>query len=185
MHGASTLLAPCPGGQVINKGTVIRIDLKVPWQGNDKPMRKETTIIGSGFSERTDPAALVIGPTGVGLGSNGTLYVADSLNNRVAAIPNALKRETTAYAGKDVTANGTLNDPLGLTIAPNGDILTVNGNDGNAVETTPNGTQVAKALLDKTGNPAGAGCLFGLVVVPGGNGLAFVDDCDNTLKLFS
>ena len=49
-------------------------------------------MIATGFPERTDPAALVVGPTGVGLGRNGTLYVADSVNNRIAAIPDALFR---------------------------------------------------------------------------------------------
>jgi hypothetical protein len=34
-----------------------------------------------------------------------------------------------------------LNNPLGLAIAPNDDILTVNGSDGNIVETTPGGQQ--------------------------------------------
>jgi hypothetical protein len=38
-------------------------------------------------------------------------YVADSLNNRIAAIPNALERQRTAFAGKDVTSNGAINDP--------------------------------------------------------------------------
>jgi hypothetical protein len=170
---------------VVNKGTVIRVELSVPRQGQGKPERENTTVIGSGFPERTDPAALVIGPTGVGLAHNGTLYVADSLNNRIAAIPNALERETSAHTGKTVTVNGTLNDPLGLTIAPNGDILTVNGNDGNIVETTPQGTEVASMLIDNTGNPPGAGCLFGLAVVPHGAGVYFVDDCTNTLNLLS
>ena len=137
-----------------------------------------------GFSERTDPAALVIGPTGVGL-HNGTLYVNDSLNNRIAAIPQAITRTTTAFSGKDVTSNGSLNDPLGMTIAPNGDILTVNGNDGNIVETTPGGTQIATKLLDNTGTPPGAGCLFGLAIVPGGAGVYFVDDCTNTLNILN
>lgn len=167
---------------VVNTATVIRIELNVPDQGQGIPSAKSTTIIGSGFSARTDPAALVIGPTGVGLGGS-TLYVADTLNNRIAAIPNAIGRASTAFAGKDVTANGFLNSPLGLTIAPNGDILTVNGNDGNIVETTPGGTQIAHTLLDKTGTPPGAGCLFGLAVVPRGTGVYYVDDCDNTLKL--
>jgi hypothetical protein len=31
------------------------------------PVLESITVIGSGFPERTDPAALVIGPTGVGL----------------------------------------------------------------------------------------------------------------------
>ena len=172
-------------GKVVNKATVIRIELTVPNQGNGMPSRQSTTIIGSGFSARTDPAALVIGPTGVGLGSNGILYVADTLNNRIAAIPNAVTRTTTATAGRDVTANGAINGPLGLTLAPNGDILTVNGNDGFLVETTPGGAQIAKRLLDKTvtaGSPPGAGCLFG-VAVRDNSGVYFVDDCDNTLKL--
>jgi hypothetical protein len=168
---------------VVNKGTVVRLVLNVPAQSQGIPGIDSTTIIGSGFSERTDPAALVIGPTGVGLGHNDILYVADSVNNRIAAIPNALNRTTTALAGRDVTANGILNDPLGLTIAPNGHILTANGNDGFLVETTPGGSQIDSQLLDHTGIPPGAGCLFGLAVVPNGAGLYFVDDCDNSLKL--
>ena len=172
-------------GKVVNRGTVLRINLNVPQQGHGVPSVHGTTIIGSGFSQRTDPAALVIGPTGVGLASNNTLYVANSVNNSIAAIPNALTRNSTAFTGKDVSANGALNDPLGLTIAPNGHILTANGNDGNLVETTPGGTQVATKLVDNTGTPPGAGCLFGLEIVPGGSGVYFVDDCTNTLNLLS
>lgn len=170
------------GGQVVNKQTVVRLNLEVPMQGQGKPELESSTVIGSGFSGRTDPAALVIGPTGVGL-HNGALYVADSLNNRIAAIPQAVSRTTTAFTGKDVTSNGSLNDPLGLTIAPNGDILTMNGNDGRIVETTPSGTQIAHKFLDKSGTPPGAGCLFGLAIVPGGMGVYFVDDCTNTLNI--
>jgi DNA-binding beta-propeller fold protein YncE len=110
--------------QVVNKGTVVRIEISVPKTGEGIPMIQSTQIIGSGFAEIADPVALIIGPTGVGLGKDGTLYVADSESNRIAAIPNALHRVTTAYAGKDVSANGKLNGPLGLAIAPNGDILT-------------------------------------------------------------
>lgn len=169
-------------GKVVHKGTVVRIDLNVPNQGNGNPSIESTTVIGSGFAERTDPAALVIGPTGVGL-SGDTLYVADSLNNRVAAISNATERTSSAHTGNDVSVNGFINDPLGLTIAPNGDILIVNGNNGRIVEITPGGTQIDHKFLDKTGSPPGAGCLFGLAVVPDGSGVYFVDDCDNTLKL--
>lgn len=166
---------------VVNRGTVLRIVLDVPRQGQDLPHREFTTIIASTFSERTDPAALVVGPTGVGLARNGTLYVADSVNNRIAAIPNALTRFTTAGNGKTVSTGGAINDPLGLTIAPNGNILTANGNDGNIVETTPGGKQVARKLVDNTGG-TGAGCLFGLAIAPN-PGVYFVDDCSNTLDL--
>ena len=168
-------------GNVVNKGTVLRIGLEL--EGSAPPKMVSQTIIGSGFAERTDPAALVIGPTGLELGDNGVLYVADSLNNRIAGIPNALTRKTTAFTGKDVSVNGALNDPLGLAIAPNNDILTVNGNDGNLVETTPKGAQIATVALDTTGSPPGAGTLFGLAVKPGGTGLYFVDDGSNTLNL--
>ncbi len=167
---------------IVKKGTVVRILLGVPRQGYGLPYRQLTTIVGSGFAERTDPAALVVGPTGVGLGSDGTLYVADSVNNRVAAIPDALTRDNAAASGKTVSVGGLLNDPLGLTIAPEGNILTANGNDGNIVEITPGGYQVASNLVDTSGG-TGAGCLFGLAVVHKFPGVFFVDDCSNTLNL--
>lgn len=170
---------------VVNKQTVVRMVLNVPNQGSGVPSVASTTVIGSGFSGRTDPAALVIGPTGVGLGSNGTLYVANSLNNSIAAIPNALTRNDTAHTGNDVTSNGAINDPLGLTVAPNGNILITNGNNGKIVETTPSGTQIAQKFLDTSGSPPGAGCLFGLAIVPGGNGVYYVDDCTNTLNVLN
>jgi sugar lactone lactonase YvrE len=172
-------------GQVVNTATVLRISLDVPFQGHGRPHRTATTVIGSGFSARTDTAALVIGPTGVGLGRDGTLYVADTLHNRIAAISHALKRHTSAGTGKTVSEGGALNGPLGLTIAPNGAILTVNSNDGFIVETTPRGKQINQVLLDNTGAPpppGGAGCLFGLALIPRDAGVYFVDDCDNTLK---
>ena len=174
-------------GNVVNKGSVVRVALDVPYQGYGKPSVDTTTTIAGAFAERTDPAALVVGPTGVALFGE-TLYVADSVNNRIAAIPDAFDRVSDAHAGETVSANNLLNDPLGLTIAPDGDILTVNGNDGNVVETTPYGEQVAHTLLDATSVPPaapGAGCLFGLAVAPDEHGIYFVDDCDNTLKLLN
>jgi DNA-binding beta-propeller fold protein YncE len=168
-------------GAVVNRGTVVRVELRI--DHGDAPEEMARTVIGSGFAERADSAALVIGPTGLGLASDGTLYVADSLNNRIAAIPDALHRRGTAFAGRDVSANGALNDPLGLTIAPNGHILTVNGADGNIVETTPNGAQVAVKQLDGSGSPPGAGALFGIAIAPKGVGVYFVDDAANTLDL--
>jgi hypothetical protein len=165
---------------VVNAGTVLRIDLDVSVTGGGLPVRRSTTMIGSGFSEKADPDALIIGPTGVGLGPDGTLYVADSLNNRIAAIPNASVRMNSAGTGDDVSVNGALNDPLGLAILPNGNIVTANGGDGNLVETTPRGNQVAVQTV--TAN--GAGALFGIAIVPGGRGVYFVDDGDNNLKVF-
>jgi hypothetical protein len=169
------------GGSVVNQGTVVRVDLTL--SKSAPPFVEAMTVIGSGFAERTDPAALVIGPTGVALSPDGfSLYVADSLNNRIAAIPYPISRQTTARTGITITKGGSLNDPLGLTVAPNGDILTTNGNDGYMVQTTPDGLQVAKTLLDSSGSPPGSGALFGLVTV--GQSVYYVDDATNTLNLF-
>jgi hypothetical protein len=45
-----------------------------------------------------------------------------------------------------------LNGELGLVIAPNGDILTVNGGNGNLVEVTPSAAQIAVRRLDSSGS---------------------------------
>jgi len=66
-----------------------------------------------------------------------------------------------------------------MTLAPNGDILTANGGDGNIVETTPAGAQTDVAA----DSPGGAGVLFGLTVPPRFDGIYFVDDGDNTLRV--
>ncbi len=167
---------------VLDGGTIVRIALSTT---GAKPTVTSETVIGTGFAERTDPAALVVGPTGLGLASDGTLYIADSASNQVARIADAVAR-TTSVDGTTVSAGGLINDPLGLAIAPNGDILTTNGGDGNLVETTPTGTQVAVKMLDTTPAPPGPngnGTLFGLAVAPGGSGVYFVDDGNNTLNL--
>ncbi|MFH9347919.1 hypothetical protein [Kitasatospora sp. NPDC017646] len=169
------------GGAEVDQGTVLRITLCR--QGDQPPRRIATTVIGSGFGERTDPNALVVGPTGVGLGHDDILYVADTVGNRITAIPDALHRESDAFTGTVVTSDTHLNAPLGLAIAPGGDILTVNAGDGNIVETTPAGDQVAVRTLDSSGNPPGAGALFGLAVDLDRDAVYFVDNATNTLDV--
>jgi hypothetical protein len=164
---------------LVNQGTVLRIRLQVPHPGEGRPHRLSSTVIASELAETADPAALVIGPTGLGLAWDGTLYVADTVNNRVAAIPEALTRESSARTGLTVAHGGALSGPLGLVIAPNGNIVTSNAGDGNLVETTPEGAQAAVRTVDTA---TGAGSLFGMAVLTRGKGLVFVDDGDNTLK---
>jgi hypothetical protein len=182
----------------VSAGTVVRIDLSV--SEKRMPSIESMTVIASGFPQRTDPAALVIGPTGVGLSpvcddediddcargavedGERVLYVADSLNNRIAAIPDPLHRTHSAGTGFTLSSGGSLNDPLGLTVAPNGHILVVNGADGFITEIGPRGKQLAKFLLDNTGGPPpGNGTLFGLIFDPA-RGVLFVDDGCNTLN---
>src|SRR5579872_635601 len=172
------------GGNIVNRGTVLRLNLTI--ENGAMPTWISTTRVGGGFSEKSDPAALVIGPTGVHLGGSAgtTLYVADSINNRIASIANAIKRTTSAGTGATVTMGGTLNDPLGLTVKPNGNIITVNGDDGFGLVSSPSGMQMSKVLLDSSGNPPGSCALFGVTFVDG-TGLYYVDDATNTLNLFS
>jgi hypothetical protein len=109
--------------------------------------------------------------------------VANSLVSAINAIPGATWRTTSAGTGTMITKGGALNTPLGLIIAPKGDVLTVNGANGLIVETTPSGNQVAKKLLDASGSPPGAGALFGLVLAPHNSGVYYVDDAVNTMRL--
>jgi hypothetical protein len=167
---------------VVRKGTVLRLRLRV--FANRPPQLRAVTRIGSGFFQQANASAFVLGPTGVGLGRGGTLYVADTGENRITAIPRAVTRMTSAGTGAVVTSGRFLNAPLGLAIAPNGNVLTVNGGNGRIVETTPDGAQVAHRFLDTSGSPPGSGALFGLAVAMHGNGVWFVDDAANTLRLF-
>jgi hypothetical protein len=169
------------GGAPVFKGTVLR--LRVRLYSDSPPQFLAVTTIGSGFFEETNSSAFVIGETGVGLAPGGTLYVADTGESRITAIPHALSRGTSAGTGAVVTSGGRLNGPLGLAIAPNGDILTVNGGNGLIVETTPGGVQIAHRFLDRSGSPPGAGALFGLAVAPQGSGVYYVDDNTNFLRL--
>jgi hypothetical protein len=100
------------------------------------------TKVGSGFGKQASATALVVGPTGAGLGGGGVLYVADTVANRITAISAAVARPNSAGTGRTVTSGGALAGPLGLAIVPGGDVLTVNGGNGKIVETTPGGQQI-------------------------------------------
>jgi hypothetical protein len=167
------------GVHTIKNSTVLRIQLQN--EPGRPPKVLSEQVIASGIPWRDDPEALVVGPTGVALANNGTLYLADTEGNRITAIPQALTRTTAAAdGGTTVTSGGKLKQPLGLTLAPNGDILTSNAGDGNIVETTPAGQQLIAQTADQK---TGAGSLFGLMVAPGGKGILYVDDGENTLQM--
>ena len=160
--------------------TVVRVVLDV--DDSDKPRVLLSTVIGSGFPAHFDPVALVIGPTGLALSDdNDVLFVADSVNNRIAAISNPLIRTSSAGLGSTFSQGGALNDPLGLARAPNGDLIAANGGDGNLVQIDHDGKQVATKLVDTSGSPPGSGALFGLEATE--SGIFFVNDATNTLNV--
>jgi hypothetical protein len=167
--------------EVVYAGAVIRIDLLAPLDtGSNAPQEISRTVIASGFGQVTDPEALVIGPTGLAWGPGNVLYVADSLANRLAVIKKAVKRTTDAGTGDTVFEGGALNRPLGLVLTPTRNILVTNGGDGNLVEVSRQGRQLAVTALDPA---AGAGTLSGLAVVPGNKGVYFVDASTSSLKI--
>jgi hypothetical protein len=166
------------GVPVTGNCTVVRLDLAL--SPTSPPRLTSSTVIGTSFPWRANKAALVLAPTGLALGSNGTLYVDDTLTDSVSAIPQALTRTgaITAVAGT-LSMGGALNAPLGMTLTPNGDLVVVNGNDGNAVEITPAGKQVATKTLIKNG----AGDLFGIITTQ--TGLIIANDGTNALDQLS
>ena len=170
---------PVIGKKTIDNSTVLRIELESG--ENQTPKVLSETVIANKIPWVDSAEALVLGPTGLALASDGTLYVASTDGNKIFAISEAMTRTTPAAKGGTVlTEGGHLKEPLGMVLAPNGNIITSNGGDGNMVETTPAGQQVAVQTADKK---TGAGSLFGLVIAPEGKGIYFVDDGENTLNL--
>ncbi len=96
----------------VNKATVLRIELAMPPPA--PPRSTGQTVIGSGFGERADKDVFVIGPTGLSLGRDGTLYVSDAIGNRIAAIADAPTRTRQRRDGREVTKDGFLKRPLAM-----------------------------------------------------------------------
>jgi predicted lipoprotein with Yx(FWY)xxD motif len=167
------------GVHTIDNSTVLRIELESG--ENQTPTVLGETVIANGIPWVNSAEALVLGPTGLALASNGTLYVASTEDSKILAISEAMTRTTpAAKGGTVVTEGGHLKEPLGMVLAPNGNIITTNGSDGNMVETTPAGKQLAVQTAD---TKTGAGSLFGLAISPAANSIYFVDDGENTLNV--
>lgn len=191
-HGASAILfvsntgfdVGAPGQPIVNKATVLRIELSIP--AGQKPIVTSETVIADGLAEQADAGAFIIGPTGLALAPNGTLYVSDALNNRIVAIANAATRADSAGTGTLVSKAGELSRPLAMVRAPNGDLIVTNGLNGKAVEIDPaTGAQVATRWLnsDKAQEPTGSGNLFGIALTDKGDGLYYVQDDVNNLAV--
>jgi len=183
---AEVFVSNALGGNITTRGgvpatgncTVVRLNLAL--RAGAPPKLTGSTVIGTDFPWRADREALILAPTGLALGGNGTLYVDDTLTNSVSAIPGALTRTSAMTAmGSNLSAGGALHSPLGMTIAPGGDLIVVNGKDGNAVEITPAGKQIMTRTLIKDG----AGDLFGIITTQ--QGLLIGNDRTNALDLAS
>ena len=162
--------------------SVLRLELAI---GKDGPQITKETVIGEGFGERADKDVFVIGPTGLALAGD-TLYVSDAIGNAITAIPAALTRTDSAGTGTLVTKDGLLKRPLALEKAPDGNLLAINGLDGEVIEINPaTKTQVASHWINtnKAQTPPGSGNLFGIALTLDGKGFYYVNDDVNTLAV--
>ena len=63
--------------------------LEISEKDDQVPVIKSQTIIADGFAQRADLANFLLGPTGLAIGDDETLYVTDGLDNEITAIANA------------------------------------------------------------------------------------------------
>lgn len=175
---------PQAGQATVARGSVDRITLTEGTADSAPQVLAESTLVNA-LPERADAAALVKGPTGLALGSNGTLYIADNLANSITTVPDALTTAAVAAQGTTLTSGGQLAGPLGMTLAPDGDLLVANADNGKIVEVTPAGKQVGEfyAIHDVGQDPPGNGDLFGLALDQQGTGVLLVGDDNNDLLL--
>jgi hypothetical protein len=171
-------------------GTIVRILVRVPHCASAPVTIESITRIGSGFGFRTDPAALVVGPTGLAFDRDrDQLFVADTAANRIARLDRASQVTFDQGAGSTVFQGSPLQGPLGLVLVPrlrhlvavNGDAVPSDTPPNTAVELTTLGRLVATRQLD-SGAP---GALFGVTLTElrGKLSLVYVDDNDATVKV--
>ena len=173
-------------------GTVSRLDVSV---GSSSVTLQQLTTVANGYSHVPNVGAVVLGPTGLAYAAAAdTLYVASTNDNAIYSVSNARARSDAARKGMLVFANERLRGPLALRFAPNGHLLTANGDAVNPdplhpseiVEFTTGGDFVREYNVD-----ASQGGAFGIdsrandddgrVDEDGDFNFAVVDDVTNNL----
>ena len=173
----------------ILSGTVTRLDMTVPATGNAIKILSATQI-ASGYSHRTDPGAIVLGPAGLAYDAKSeTLYVASSADNAVYAIHNARERRTDHGTGKIIYQdNNHLHGPVGLTFAPDGNLIAANSDGGTSDPNQPSElvefTRRGKFIGQFSINPNTGGA-FGVAVSKGAKPrLAALNDVTGTVEVW-
>jgi len=149
------------------------------------------TTIASGFTFGTDSAGLVVGPAGLAYDiKKDILYIASEDDNEIFALANASKLTSSSGTGSLVFSDAThLHGPLGLIIAPNGDLITANADPAahvdptqpsELVEFTTAGNFVRQFSIDPN-----TGSAFAILNVGVGsaNQFAYVDDFSSILSV--
>jgi len=171
-------------------GTVSRLNVNLPSTGGFQVA--STTQIASGYTHRGDPAAFELGPTGLAFNpATHTLYVASTADNQIYAIAGADTAGTQSGTGTVVYKDKAhLHGPLGLTFAPDGNLIAAQGDAINPskrqtselVEFTPaaKGKFVGQFSLSKM-----AGGAFGIASSADGTRFAAVNDITNALQVWT
>jgi hypothetical protein len=186
-----------PGGTALPNGTVTRIDMKIR---NGMPAVEDMVQIASGYATRPDAGAFVVGPGGLAYDAKTeTLYVASEAEmvkgvetGTIFAIRDANETFRDRGMGRVVFADAAhLHGPMGLALAPNGDLITANADAVNVdpnqlselVEFTPRGRFVSQFSVD----PNDAGAAFGVALgtIGGKESLAAVNDANSTLDIWT
>jgi DNA-binding beta-propeller fold protein YncE len=171
-------------------GTVSRLDLAV---GPSKVTVLHTTQIATGYTHQPNPAALVLGPTGLAYDKAAdVLYVASTADNTIFAVPHAgTSGLPPVTKGTPIFASSVLRGPLALVFAPNGNLLTSNGDAVNSdpthsseiIEFTKSGQFIRQFNVD-----ASQGGAFGIATVLSSSpqfNFAAVDDVPNVISVYS
>jgi hypothetical protein len=167
-------------------GTVTRLNVKTRADGTI--VVESMTQIASGYSTACNQAAVVVGPTGLAYDPiRDVLYVASTADNEIFAISRAGEAEGDHGPGGVIYRdNAHLHGPLALALAPNGHLMTANGDAvfedlnrlSEIVEFTPAGAFVSEFQIDPV-----AGSAFGLAVERSNGRILFAAVDDNTAAL--
>ena len=168
-------------------GIVSRFDVAVSAKGVTILSK---TQVAAGYTHVPNAAAVVLGPTGLAFDAESdTLYVASTGDNAIYAVSHASRLSNAAGPGKVVFADAHLRGPLALRFAPNGHLLTANGDAVNGdplypseiVEFTRSGLFVREYNVDSS-----QGGAFGIDTVLHGGGFnyAVIDDVTNSISVY-
>jgi hypothetical protein len=172
----------------VNTGTVTRLNLAI---SATAVTVTSAVAIASGYSVAPNSAALILGPTGLAYDAQSDiLYVASTNDNEIFAVPHAGHRAASSGTGAIVFRDQHLRGPLALVFAPNGDLLTANGDAVNGdptqpseiVEFTKQGKFVTQFNVD-----AGQGGAFGIGVAKVSRDtvrFVVIDDNANDMTVF-
>jgi hypothetical protein len=177
-------------------GTVTRLELI--FSGNTVAVKSKVKI-AEGYKFGTNKAAFVVGPTGLAYDAdNDTLYVASTKDNAIFAVADAAKTATANGPGTVVFSDANhLHGPLGLVLAPNGDLISSQGDAINDSKDPAQQSEIVEFTKGAGGQPgtfvsqfsidSAVGSAFGIDIQTNKGVVTFaaVDDTMNALTVYN